>query len=456
METNTNEAPAPSRPLVLVVDDDKDILRLIAIRLKAGGYDTELAGSGAEALQRIAVRTPQLVLSDLKMEGMDGLALFEAVRKVHPGLPMIILTAHGTIPDAVAATRRGVFGFLTKPFDGKQLLQQVADALAISSVHSNRAAWREDILTRSPAMEKLLEQAQLVAAGDAAIMIQGASGTGKELLARAIPRAGRRAEQPFVALNCGAIPENLLESELFGHRKGAFTGAVADRKGMFQAADGGTLFLDEIGDMPLALQVKLLRVLQERQVQPLGANEVINVNVRVISATHRDVAQEMAEGRFREDLFYRLNVVNLRIPPLAARREDIPLLAGHFLAHLSKRYDKRVSTFDPAALEALVAAAWPGNVRQLFNVVEQAVALATGAAVSVEGVQQALRNEENVVSSLDEARRQFERDYLIQVLKITEGSVTQAARMAQRNRTEFYKLLERHRLDPVQFKAVKP
>ena len=440
---------------VLVVDDDPDLRMLLALRLKSAGYATLTAESGSDALAQIERQPPSLVITDLQMAGMDGFALFEAIRASYPGLPVIILTAHGTIPDAVAATRRGVFGFVTKPFEPQQLLQQVADAFAISGVRTQAPEWRRELITRSRAMEELLRQAELVASGDASVFIHGASGAGKELLARAIHRAGKRASAPFVAVNCGAIPENLLESELFGHKKGSFTGATQDHTGLFLAAEGGSLFLDEIGDMPLPLQVKLLRVLQERQVRPVGATETIPVNVRVLSATHRDLERELAAGRFREDLYYRLNVVNLRIPSLAERREDIPLLADHFLRQLAERYAKPVHAFAPEALALLVAAPWPGNVRQLLNVIEQTVALATSPLIPADAVQRALRDETTVLTSLDEARRRFEHDYLVRILKIAEGNVTQAAKLAQRNRTEFYKLLERHKLDAASFKPAK-
>ena len=255
-----------------------------------------------------------------------------------------------------------------------------------------------------------------------------------------------------MAINCGAIPEPLLETELFGHVKGAFTGAVRDNRGLFQAADGGTLLLDEIGDMPAALQVKLLRVLQERQVRPVGGLQNTPVDVRVISATHRDLEAEMAAGNFREDLYYRLKVVSLRLPSLAERREDVPLLAGHFLNELTSRYKKVVSGFAPEAVEQLVTAAWPGNVRQLYNVIEQSVALATTPLIPASLVQQAIQNEDTELTSFEQARRKFEREYLAQLLKITDGNVTNASRMAKRNRTEFYKLLQRHQLDPRLFK----
>jgi two-component system response regulator GlrR len=446
----------PSAPRkVLVVDDDADLRHLLALRLKSAGYIALTADGGESALAELARETPGLVITDLQMAGMDGLALFEAIRHGYPGLPVIILTAHGTIPDAVAATRRGVFGFATKPFEPQHLLQQVAEALAIGGVRGQSAPWRSELITRSHVMEDLLRQAERVAAGEASVFIHGPSGAGKELLARAIHQAGRRANAPFIAVNCGAIPENLLESELFGHKKGAFTGAIADHQGLFAAAEGGTLFLDEIGDMPLPLQVKLLRVLQERRVRPVGATETVPVDVRVISATHRDLQRELEAGRFREDLYYRLNVVSLNIPPLSERREDIPLLADHFLRQLAERYNKPVHAFAPAALELLIAAPWPGNVRQLLNVVEQTVALAGSHLIPLDEVQRALRNETAVLTSLDEARRQFEYDYLVRLLKIAQGSVSQAARLAQRNRTEFYKLLERHKLDAASFKPVK-
>jgi two-component system response regulator GlrR len=396
------------------------------------------------------------VVTDLQMGGMDGIALFEAIRAENPALPVIILTAHGTIPDAVAAMKGGVFGYLTKPFDAKTLLDEIERALATSGAPgqsgNDDASWRSAIITRNPAMEEVLAKARLVAAGDASILIQGESGTGKELLARAIHAASPRSGRPFVAINCGAIPEPLLESELFGHVKGAFTGAVRDNRGLFMAADGGTLLLDEIGDMPPALQVKLLRVLQERQVRPVGGMQHTPVDVRVISATHRDLEAEMAAGNFREDLYYRLKVVALRLPSLAERREDVPLLAGHFLNELTTRYKKVLNGFAPEAVEQLVGAAWPGNVRQLYNVIEQSVALATTPLMPASLVQQAIQNEETELTSFEQARRKFEREYLAQLLKITEGNVTNASRMAKRNRTEFYKLLQRHQLDPRLFK----
>ncbi|MEQ1602268.1 MAG: sigma 54-interacting transcriptional regulator [Methylophilaceae bacterium] len=444
---------------ILAVDDDADILKLLGMRLEAAGYQVMSAKNGEDALTQLAMYRPALVISDLRMPGMDGLALFDAVHQTDPALPFILLTAHGSIPDAVDATQRGVFGFLTKPFDSKSLLQLVASALRMGASTQpgdstgDDQDWREAIVTRSPQMENLLGQAKLMAASDASVFIQGESGTGKELLARAIHRASPRHAKPFIAINCGAIPEALLESELFGHSKGAFTGAVRDHKGLFQSADGGTLFLDEIGDMPLPLQVKLLRALQERVIRPVGASTNIAVDVRIISATHRNLAEEMKAGRFREDLYYRINVVGLKIPPLAERPEDISLLANNFLQTLSKKYDKQLNGFAPDAMELLLSAPWPGNVRQLLNIIEQTVVLSTTPLVPMSLIQKALQDNIGGIVSFETARKNFERDYLIKLLKATNGSVTQASRLAQRNRTEFYKLLNRHQLTPALFKA---
>ncbi len=445
---------------ILAVDDDPDILRLLAMRLESAGYEVTTAPGAEKALAMVAAEKPHLVVTDLRMAGMNGLALFDALHERDPSLPVIILTAHGSIPDAVEATQRGVFGFITKPFDSKELLRQIADALRLSQPETagggaDQPAWRRDFVTRSPGVEAMLQQAQLAAVSDASVLIRGESGTGKELLARAMHRASPRHAGSFLAVNCGAMPEALLESELFGHVKGAFTGAMRDHKGLFQAAAGGTLFLDEIGDMPLPLQVKMLRVLQERCVRPVGATQDVPVDVRIIAATHRNLADMMEQGAFREDLYYRLNVVSLELPPLSARREDIPLLAAHFLALAARRYGKTVSGFAPDAMELLVAAPWPGNTRQLQHVIEQAVVLTTTPLLTVGQLHKGLnwRRSGDGILPFEEARRNFERDYLARLLHATNGSVTRAARLAQRNRTEFYKLLERHQLTPALFKS---
>ncbi len=460
--SNTSEMPGAH---ILVVDDDEDILRLLVMRLRAKGFRISAVGSAEEALACIAVDPPRVVVSDVRLPGRDGLALFEEIRATRPSLPVILLTAHGTIPDAVNATSRGVFGYLTKPFDSQTLLGKIDQALLLSAPElageaqvsqpggQSTDAWLEGIVFRSSQMAELMAEARMVAASDASVLIRGESGTGKEVLARAIHRASPRAKGPFIAINCGAIPEQLLESELFGHVKGAFTGAGNNRVGLVQAANGGTLFLDEIGDMPLSLQVKLLRVLQERVVRPVGTTRAEAVDVRLLSATHRDLDAAMAQGQFREDLYYRLDVVSLTLPRLDERREDVPLLAAYFVQQVASKYGKPMTGFAPEALEALATAAWPGNVRQLYNVVEQCCALSSTPLIPLSLVQRALRVQTMEALSYAEAKQRFERNYLVQLLKLTDGSVADAARIADRNRTEFYRLLQKHDLTPAMFRS---
>ncbi|HGA2773758.1 TPA: two-component system response regulator GlrR [Proteus mirabilis] len=436
---------------LLLVDDDPGLLKLLGMRLTSEGFHIVTAESGQEALKLLLKEKIDLVISDLRMDEMDGMALFAEIQRQQPGMPVIILTAHGSIPDAVAATQQGVFSFLTKPVDRDALYKAIDEALELVTTVSDEE-WSKDIVTRSPQMLRLLEQAKLVAQSDVSVLINGQSGTGKEVLAQAIHRASPRAKKPFIAINCGALPEQLLESELFGHAKGAFTGAVSSREGLFQAAEGGTLFLDEIGDMPMALQVKLLRVLQERKVRPLGSNRDIDIDVRILSATHRDLPKAMERNEFREDLYYRLNVVNLRIPTLSERAEDIPVLANHLLRESAKRHKPFVRSFSTDAMKCLMTASWPGNVRQLVNVIEQCVALTTAPVISEALVTQALQGKNTALPTFAEARGHFEMTYLRKLLQMTKGNVTQAARMAGRNRTEFYKLLSRHGLDANDFK----
>jgi two-component system response regulator GlrR len=436
---------------ILVVDDDANLLRVVSMRLEKEGYAVTSVDSAEKALAQVAISAPDLVLTDLKMGGMDGMALFEALARQLPGLPVIIMTAHGTVPDAVTATRRGVFGFLPKPFESQQLLTEIERALRLTAARDRDEA--REVITRDPAMEAILNEARQVAATDASVLVLGQSGTGKEMLARWIHRHGKRSGGPFVAVNCGAIPEQLLESELFGHVKGAFTGAVRDRRGLFQEAQGGTLFLDEIAEMPTPLQVKLLRAVQERQVRPVGADRDLPVDVRIVSATNLDIDAQIQAGRFREDLYYRLNVVSFKLPPLSERRQDIPHLANHFLRLHAERYGKDVRAFAPECLEMLMTARWPGNVRQLSNVVERLVALAGESLIPATAAERAITREEETLSALDDAKREFEREYLIRLLKQTRGNVTRAAKLAQRNRSEFYSLLHRHQLDPGLFKV---
>ena len=435
---------------ILVVDDDPGLLRLLTIRLRAESYDVEAVEGGPQALAAASRFRPDLVITDLRMEPMDGIALLKELQNRWPGLKVIMLTAHGTIPDAVQATQMGAFGFLTKPVDKQELLDQVQKALRISGFGSSDEDWRAEIITRSSVMEEKLAQAHMVAGTDARVLITGESGTGKELLARAIHKASPRRNHQFVVINCSAMAEDLLEAELFGQEKDA-SGAPRTLPGLFRTADGGTLLLDEIGDMPMRLQVKMLRVLQENVVRPVGGTSALPVNVRVISATRRDLQQLMQQGHFREDLYYRLNVVHIEMPSLLRRREDIPLLVAHFLAQLASESGSR-KIYAPEAVELLATADWPGNIRQLQNVVRQNVALSQTPIIPVELVQQSLGGGQGKLPSFDEARDEFTRSYLSQILQITGGNVSQAARLAKRNRTDFYKLLGRHQLTPEEFK----
>ena len=437
---------------ILLVDDDPGLLRLLSIRLRAEGYDVDAVESAHNALAILNRSSPDLVITDLRMDKMDGIGLLKELQTRAPGLRVVIITAHGTIPDAVTATQHGAFGFLTKPIDKAELMSMVERALKISGSVEVDEDWASEIITRNSAMKEVMQQAKMVAATDARVLITGESGTGKELLAQAIHKASDRHNKPFVAINCSAMAENLLESELFGHEKGAFTGATRSHDGLFQSADGGTLMLDEIGDMPMRLQVKLLRVLQENQIRPVGSTNAKQIDVRVISATHRDLKTFMGQDRFREDLYYRLNVVNMNLPTLDDRREDIPLLVAHFLQQISRESDQERKVYAPEAVEMLVTAEWPGNIRQLYNVVRQNVALSRSPVISGELVQQSLGEHAGKLASFSDARDEFTRNYLSQILQITMGNVSQAARLAKRNRTDFYKLLARHDLNPDAFK----
>jgi two-component system response regulator GlrR len=446
------------RARVLLVDDDPSLLRMVSIRLQRDGYDVRAVGSGRKALAELPCFRPHVVITDMRMNGMDGLTLFDAIHSREPTLPVVMLTGHGTIPAAVDATQRGLFAYLTKPFDSECLLDTIDRAVGMFGAPIETpmgdTAWCEDIVTRSAAMQTLLRAAWLVARSDASVLIRGDSGTGKELLAQAIHKASARKQKPLVAVNCTAIPEQLLEAELFGHTKGAFTGATQSRVGLIESAHEGTVLLDEIGDMPLPFQAKLLRVLQEKEVRPVGATASVPVDIRVVSVTHQDLEAGVSARTFREDLYYRLNVVALEIPALSERREDIPLLADHLLkrARTQLKNGVHVQGFSRQAMQALMTASWPGNVRQLRNVVDQCVALATTRLIPVDHVERALRVKERAPLPFAEARANFELDYLTHLLKMTDGNVAQAARIANRNRSEFYSLLRKHELEPELFR----
>jgi two-component system response regulator GlrR len=443
---------ATVRPKLLLVDDDECLLRLMSIRLEGEGFDVTSVNNATHALRLTYNNGFDVVLSDLRMPGMDGLSLFDEILLKHRDLPVILMTAHGTIKDAVAATQRGVYGFITKPVDHTELRKTLMKAVSQNSRESDLGEWCAEIITHAPDMIRLLKQAEQVADKNVSVLISGASGTGKELLAKAIHNASDRREQPFVAINCGALPEDLLESELFGHVKGAYTGAFQNTIGLFREADGGTLFLDEIGDMPLSLQVKLLRALQERTVRPVGSSQTIEIDVRIISATHKNLQKAMKDGEFREDLFYRLNVVNLEIPALKDRFEDIPILAEHLLRQSAAKHSIDVLKFADDAITLMTKSDWPGNVRQLVNVVERCVALTNTQIIPASLVEQALSQENQNWPTLTEARDSFEYEYLCRLLQLTKGNVTRASDLAGRNRTDMHKLMKKHGLLAAEFR----
>lgn len=438
-----------SNPRILLVDDDASLLKLLSIRIESKGYQVTTCESGMQALQVLKSSMFDAVVTDLRMDEMDGMALHRQLQSRYPALPVIMMTAHGSIPDAVEATKQGIFAFITKPVDKDELFDSLAKAIEIHGVSADETANETNIVTRSGAMLHLLEQVKMLGPTQVNVLISGASGTGKELLANAIHQHSHVSDGPFVAINCGAVPGELLESELFGHKKGAFTGAVKDHQGLFQQAEGGTLFLDEIGDMPLNLQVKLLRVLQEKTIRPVGFQEEIAINVRIVSATHKNLPEAIANQQFREDLYYRLNVVNLKLPALCDRREDISLLAQYFSAMIAKRMQQTEKRFANDAMHALVRYDWPGNIRQLQNVVEQVVALTPGEVISVHLVESALNSNESNVEplSLNDAKKEFERDYVVNTLKMAGGNVAEGAKLAKRNRSDFYKLIKKHNID---------
>lgn len=437
---------------VLIVDDDPDLLRLLRHMLEAAGHRVATVSSGIEALVQVRAERPDLVITDLFMEGMDGMQLLSEVHRVDPLIPVIMLSGQARIPDAVRATHLGTSAFLTKPVDRLALVTETARCLGLRRP-VNQNAFDRYLVYRSATMAELIEQAALVAQGDITVFISGATGTGKEMLAKAIHAASPRAGKPFIGVNCGAIPEQLLESELFGHEKGAFTGAAGRHLGLFQAADGGTLMLDEIGDMPLGLQVKLLRVLQDFEVRPVGSVTPVPIDVRIISATHQDLDGLVKAGTFREDLYYRLNVVPLRMPSLAERREDIPLLLEHFLGRCAERSGQPRKRFAPDAIAYLSGVVWPGNIRQLANAVELCATLNPGEVISLALARRSMREAPLGFETLQAARDAFEREYLVKVLRVTAGNVADAARIAGRNRTEFYKLLHQHGVDAAEFRS---
>jgi two-component system response regulator GlrR len=437
---------------ILVVDDDEGLLHLLRMRLSALGFSVTPCTGGRDALTAARQETFDIAITDLRLRAEDGLALAEELMQIQPGLPVIILTAHGSIPNAVEAMQRGAFGYLTKPFDDKELKATLDKALI--QLRMTREIQRlkslvkelyglENVIARSPAMQRLFQQVAQIADSDATILLTGETGTGKEVLARVLHANSRRSKGPFVALNCAAISETLFESELFGHIRGAFTNAVAAKRGLFQSAHGGTLFLDEIAEMSLPMQVKLLRAVQEREVREVGAEYATKVDVRIITATNKDLAESVKAGTFRHDLYYRVSVVPLALPPLRERKDDIPLLAQHFLKQSAKRSNKDVRGFTPAAMHRLMVYPWPGNVRELENAVEKAVVMSRQDMVLPELLPTAGATSDIGLKPLTEAKEEFERTYLRNVLQMTGGNISRAAQFAGRYRADFYKMLKK-------------
>jgi two-component system response regulator GlrR len=446
---------------ILVVDDDGNFLKLIRMRLELAGYEVATVMNEEEAVAKAREETFALSIVDLKLVHRDGISLMEEMHSINPYMPIIILTAHGSIESAVEATKKGAFNFLNKPFDPEELLLQIEKAMEnqrlVSEVKRLGGLLREkydfkNIVARSEKMRKVLELVSRIAGTDSAIYISGESGTGKEVIAKAIHLASARRDKPFVTINCAAIPETLLESELFGHERGAFTDAKRSYQGLFAQSHQGTIFLDEIGDMSLSIQAKLLRVLQEKKFYPLGSGKQVEVDVRVIVATNRNLEAEVKNGSFREDLFYRIHVVPIDLPPLRERKEDIPLLAEHFLREISQRMKKDIKGISAMAMQKLMLYDWPGNVRELENTIEHAVAITQHDVISEEILLSAKDLPEKSLKPFKEAVEEFKRGYVVRLLEFTKGNVSKAAELAGKYRADFYNLVKKHNLKPTDFK----
>ena len=446
---------------ILVVDDDINILRVIKLRLEAEGYQVTTAGKAKVALELANEDVFDFALVDLKLNGTNGIQLMENLHQLNPEMPVIILTAYGTIESAVEAMRKGAYTYITKPFNYDELLIQTKNCLektkltkeikSLKKVVKNRFGF-DSIIGRSQKMEEVLEQVTKAADSDSTIIIEGESGTGKELIAQTLHLASPRADKPFVAINCAAIPETLFESEMFGYEKGAFTGAVQNKEGLMFQAQGGTFFLDEISEMPLSMQVKLLRVMQEKEFFPVGGTKTIKMDIRFIASTNKNLKEEVKKGTFREDLFYRIHVIDIHLPPLRERQGDVPVLSHFFLDKLSKEMNKEITGFSAPALQKLMLHSWPGNVRELQNTVESAIAMATENIISEDLILPALKTEVNNLKPLKDAKENFERNYLLQLIELTEGNMAQAARLAGKYRADLYELLKKYDLKPSNYR----
>jgi len=447
---------------ILIVDDEEGMRRLLGRVLTREGYDTTTVASGADALRHVAMERYDLVLTDIKMPEMDGLQLLAELKDYEPSLPIIVMTAYGTVENAVQALRSGAYDYIAKPFETDEIKLAVAKVLERERLLAENRYLHEELEGRydfsgivggSPAMQQVYEMASSVAASNANVLISGESGTGKELLARSIHYSSPRKDKPFVVLNCAALSEGVLESELFGHEKGAFSGALDTRKGRFERADQGTLFIDEVAEMSLAAQVKLLRVIQEHEFERVGGNKTISVDVRIVAATNKTLEEQVKEGKFREDLYYRLNVVNINVPPLRSRREDIEPLSRFFLDKYAGETGKKITDLSPRALSCLLAHDWPGNVRELQNAIERAVVLSKGSVLTPRDFPQGLQGDDQIClqipekgGSLTEILEDLERQLIIQTLQREDGSQTRAAETLGIKRTTLRYKMEKYRM----------
>jgi len=444
---------------ILIVDDEESILKALGGILEDEGYRTLYAADGIEALEVVQRETPDLVMLDIWMPRMEGLEALQRLREIHPGLVVVMMSGHGTIETAVKSTKMGAYDFIEKPLSLEKVIVTVNNALGVNRLRQENASLRgivlqdHDMIGTSQAMKRLQEQIGLVAPSSASVLITGENGTGKELVARAIHYYSPRRDKPFVELNCAAIPEELIESELFGHEKGAFTGAVSQKKGKFDLADSGTIFLDEIGDMSLKTQAKVLRILQERKFERVGGTRTIEVDVRIIAATNKVLEDEIRRGTFREDLFYRLNVVPFQVPPLRERREDIPVLIEHFLDLFCRRESRDCKEMAPEAVALMKSYDWPGNVRELKNIIERLVIMTPGRTITEMHMPAYLAGKDaredggrfdglRDVSSLREAREEFEKEFIIQKLEENDWNISRTAEAIELERSNLHRKIK--------------
>jgi two-component system response regulator GlrR len=447
---------------ILVVDDDRNLLELARMRLESASYEVSTALTEEQAIEAVKAEPVDLSIVDLQLVRQDGISLMQELHAINPEMPVIILTAYGTIESAVEAMKKGAYSYLTKPFESRELLFQLEKALENRRLNSEIKRLRglleerygfNNIVAKSEKMRKVLELVSRSAKTDSTIYLHGESGTGKELIAKAVHLSSDRRDQVFVAINCAALPEPLLESELFGHEKGAFTGAIRKTPGLLTQANKGTFFLDEIGDMPLSIQAKLLRVLEERKFYPVGAEKPVEVDIRLIVATNKDLDAEVKKGAFREDLFYRIHVIPIFLPPLRDRREDIPPLVEHFIEKFNERTKKEIKGLAPQAMQRLMLNDWPGNVRELEHVIEYAVAMTQTDVITEDLILLRTKSSaEEPWRPLKQAKGAFEKNYLIRLLELSGGNVSQAARLAGKYRADFYDLLRKYELNVDDFK----